>query len=101
MMCIIFLFQGKSKGQLALSAYQASSQKRPSSNSASKSAAGGHSLNLKDRLTQQLVTSQAECMGESFFCKNPPSERILSYCLEPVFCKKQQKKFLTSYWFVE
>ena len=65
---MIFLFQGKSKGQLALSASQASSKKRPSSSSAAKKSAsaeakaGGHSLNLKERLTQQLVTGQAECM---------------------------------------
>ena len=25
----------------------------------------------------------------------------LKWVLEPVCCKKQQKKFLTSYWFVE
>merc|ERR1712223_1225404 len=59
--------QGKAKGQLALSAYQASSKKRPSSSSAAKKssaevAGGHHSLNLKDRLTQQLVAGQAECM---------------------------------------
>ena len=26
---------------------------------------------------------------------------VMSFLLEPVCCKKQQKKFLTSYWFVE
>ena len=66
-MIIIFFFKGKAKGQLALSAYQASSKKRPSSSSAAKKSsseakAGGHNLNLKERLTQQLVAGQAECM---------------------------------------
>jgi hypothetical protein len=35
-------------------------------------------------------------------CVIIPLKNVCTYVLlEPVCCKKQQKKFLTSYWFVE
>ena len=54
---IIFYLQGKPRGQLALFASQTASPSKKSSLKKSKS-----DLSLRDRLTQQLVSGQAECM---------------------------------------
>ena len=43
-------------------------------------------------------------MGDEQDCSRKVSifyQNYFSFILEPVWCKKQQKKFLTSYWFVE